>query len=987
MKTKTIILIGILLCLCQLIPAQAMWQNEAILRKNCLVDWNNSPLHTIAGDNFILWSKGTYGSQGLYLHKFDNLGNPVWNEDLLISGSNNIKWDQEALSDTLGNLFIYWDEYNPVTGHTLSAVKLNANGQFLWQPQIISFNVPQIHLSKIQPDNQGGVYIVYGNISAGQESDLFCQHISSAGQLSLPGNGAQLTGNIQQEDVIFLQPTTDNGLIIGYYFYNSQGSGYRSLKVIRMSSDYQLVWFQPMVLSQTQQLSTLGNITAINTTQYIISWDEDGDFTSNSYLQKFDQNGNTFFTPPILTSGYSSYDTNHCIDNNGNIFVTITSNGLNRLLKKYDVNGNSLWANPVVIADSVFQILNPEPDNLGGCYVLMKLREDAQNSYFDIRVQHVAATGNLLFADEGVLIEDNLPYEYHYFIAYSFTDRLYFYWINQYQDKKGLYFNIRDTAGELISTPKITISEGLAGNAQIQGMIARNNDLLVYWADSRNNSNAQTGNMLYFRTITPDGTMSQPEDGTPLVLDYTNSGYLQSVYLPNGNTVFIWVKSAGVPNSIMGQMIDSNNNVLWEPGGRILANIPTVYSDSRFIVSNEGNDIYIASCAYISYDNTRTYVQKITDGQAMWGDMGIEIDTNHNSTYLKEQPVFFQNRFLVVQGQINHNASYNWVVHLEPDGTYSTGWLPNGFVLNTSNDYYPLGIEASLLNGNLYVFYLVYSSGYTNYRYSVLGEDGTLLLSNQPFVTGSWNQFGFNFDTTDDLVFSLCLDAYTLNQTYITYNKLSGLNTFPWGDSVHVVCTTPANGFDQSPSIIGFNNGGYLISWLEGYKISGGYINDNGDYLSPQGGIALADSCLSTYYTAMLGNELYIAWKDFKAGYYTFYGEEPRMQKFANLSIVNNDDDYLPGITCNSLVCYPNPFNLSTTISFTLAKAGYTSLKIYNTKGQLVKTLLNNVKSAGQNKLVWNGLNEEGKPTASGLYFYKLDAPDYSKTCKMMLMK
>jgi hypothetical protein len=84
---------------------------------------------------------------------------------------------------------------------------------------------------------------------------------------------------------------------------------------------------------------------------------------------------------------------------------------------------------------------------------------------------------------------------------------------------------------------------------------------------------------------------------------------------------------------------------------------------------------------------------------------------------------------------------------------------------------------------------------------------------------------------------------------------------------------------------------------------------------------------------------------------------------------------------------YPNPFNPTTTISFSVAKAGSVKLSIYNTKGQLVKTLVNDVKAAGQHRIVWNGLNNNNRPVSTGMYLYKLEAPGYTKTRKMMMLK
>jgi len=84
---------------------------------------------------------------------------------------------------------------------------------------------------------------------------------------------------------------------------------------------------------------------------------------------------------------------------------------------------------------------------------------------------------------------------------------------------------------------------------------------------------------------------------------------------------------------------------------------------------------------------------------------------------------------------------------------------------------------------------------------------------------------------------------------------------------------------------------------------------------------------------------------------------------------------------------YPNPFNPVTTISYSIAKPSQVSLKVYNIKGQLVKTLDYGSKKAGQYKVIWNGLNDAGRPVSSGLYFFRLQAPGYTKTRKMMMLK
>ncbi|MDH3215772.1 MAG: T9SS type A sorting domain-containing protein [Candidatus Krumholzibacteria bacterium] len=85
---------------------------------------------------------------------------------------------------------------------------------------------------------------------------------------------------------------------------------------------------------------------------------------------------------------------------------------------------------------------------------------------------------------------------------------------------------------------------------------------------------------------------------------------------------------------------------------------------------------------------------------------------------------------------------------------------------------------------------------------------------------------------------------------------------------------------------------------------------------------------------------------------------------------------------------YPNPFNPTTTIKYSIKERAHVSLKIYNAAGQLVKTLVNDVQSPDRIAPVrWDGRNDSGQTVSSGVYFYKLVTKNFSQTKKMVLLK
>ncbi|RKY88330.1 hypothetical protein DRQ09_03040, partial [candidate division KSB1 bacterium] len=84
---------------------------------------------------------------------------------------------------------------------------------------------------------------------------------------------------------------------------------------------------------------------------------------------------------------------------------------------------------------------------------------------------------------------------------------------------------------------------------------------------------------------------------------------------------------------------------------------------------------------------------------------------------------------------------------------------------------------------------------------------------------------------------------------------------------------------------------------------------------------------------------------------------------------------------------YPNPFNPSTTISVELSEPMVGTLDIYNSSGQLIKTLFSGSFNAGVNSFIWDGKDSSGNVVASGIYFYRFKSGNFIKTSKMFFIK
>ncbi len=98
--------------------------------------------------------------------------------------------------------------------------------------------------------------------------------------------------------------------------------------------------------------------------------------------------------------------------------------------------------------------------------------------------------------------------------------------------------------------------------------------------------------------------------------------------------------------------------------------------------------------------------------------------------------------------------------------------------------------------------------------------------------------------------------------------------------------------------------------------------------------------------------------------------------------------DDLPQLKTQLFANYPNPFNPTTTISFSVAQnSDFVTLNIYNIKGQKLKTFpINQFTNQPIHQIIWNGTDDNNKPVSSGVYFYRLIADDKIIDTKRMLL-
>lgn len=102
---------------------------------------------------------------------------------------------------------------------------------------------------------------------------------------------------------------------------------------------------------------------------------------------------------------------------------------------------------------------------------------------------------------------------------------------------------------------------------------------------------------------------------------------------------------------------------------------------------------------------------------------------------------------------------------------------------------------------------------------------------------------------------------------------------------------------------------------------------------------------------------------------------------------VGVDEDITMPVTYVLKQNYPNPFNPETNIDLFLPKEQDVSLTVFNLLGQQVRTLVNSRLPAGEHTVLWDGKNDNGASSPSGIYFYRLYTPEFSQTNKMVMLR
>jgi len=358
-------------------------------------------------------------------------------------------------------------------------------------------------------------------------------------------------------------------------------------------------------------------------------------------------------------------------------------------------------------------------------------------------------------------------------------------------------------------------------------------------------------------------------------------------------------------------------------------------------------------CNFNTYNDNTTYSSTLTTGSSGYVDC---FDNGYNYRYYNEG----NNR--IVGGCAQQNAGLNPI----------------------RNGFYRLNVFEIVEDDTLLKTYIYLDWRLTGFPMAICdntcsNNDWTLRYDGNDEKLWFWNEGGIDInrqDPEEELVESSILFFREWNCSNTNFSPF-------WGNGLVLIPRKNSSTDIYEPYIIWgphktFEPTGYKIYYREGGTGNFSLLQtvSASTYEYRHVGLAVGSGILYEYKVQAYNNQ--------------------SSSDFTNTVSINTDGFYKsnPEVLNNTVVKeyelgqnFPNPFNPTTTIGYKIMNEGFVSIKIYDILGNEVKTLVNEIKSPGAYNVNWEGDNNLGEKLTSGVYFYHMQAGNYSSSKKMIIQK
>jgi hypothetical protein len=466
------------------------------------------------------------------------------------------------------------------------------------------------------------------------------------------------------------------------------------------------------------------------------------------------------------------------------------------------------------------------------------------------------------------------------------------------------------------------------------------NGAIIVWRDSRN-----VFYDIYAQRIDASGNPCWSLDGIAVCTATGNQNYPKIVHDGSGGAIVAWFDGRGSDNDIYAQRIDPQGNTRWVEGGVAVC---TASGDQMHpVITGDGSGGAIITWMDYRAGDPDIYAQRVdASGSIRWTANGIGICTVTGFSAGQRYPRIVSDG---VGGVIitweDHRSGEPRIYAQRADSAGAALWDVQGIRVNTAE------------------------SDQDRHESAVDNGGGVIV---------AWRErFRGLMDSLDSDIYAQRIDT-------------SGASL--WSPKGVPACTAPNR--QEYPFVIHDGADGAVIAWADtgatGYwDIRAQRLDDSGASLWANDGVVVSDSTkwdnwyeVHTVLAPDASGGSFVVWHDHRGGDSDIYAALVEWYGSTVVTTLSRIPSAL-----RLLQNYPNPFNPCTRIGFDLPRPAHVCLAVYNVKGELVATLVDQLMPAGRNEVDWSAKSNRGDPLASGIYFCRLETCDFVQTKKMVLLR
>ncbi len=999
--------------------AQFNWQDDGLaIRQGVHVEWQRTADMDLSSDEFIFaWSDTRQGGRDIYIQKTNDAGQKLWGENgLVVVQEPGRQEDPILISDQNGGAYVVWVDYKnePVDGD-IYAQHILSDGSLAWAEEGIGLatNSGKQVSPNMCSDGQGGAYVIWKDLTASSYAHVYGTHLSTSGALS-PGTGIPILSNESYHNNVSIERGGQGHAVL--VWSDDVISDNADIRTQRIDQSCNTLWSAPeeggILLCSEQGNQLYPKVTYYDELYTILVWEDHRNSAEfgDIYYQFLDLDGNEV----LESQGVSA-----CLDSSNQIKPRVKAsfdgafivwedyrNGNSDIYsQKVDHLGNLYWENDgrsIVSESGVQDQCRLSTDGNGGVYYVWLDERTAPYPETDVYMQYINTDNEVHFEENGVAICDADYYQFAPIIR-GFDGQALMLWGDRRTGSIGLYLQHIDPSLSL-GLGEITLEDkgremffGIDGNGQSPKLTHLENEALIYWDDRRY---SPFENLTYGFKLSDELSLLDSQNGVSLS---SNSYQSNASFVYTGAYLFMGFGQTDGDINQYYSILDNQLSTLVDYSP-VDANPQASQEYYEIVFSEFENEIY-----YVYSDNrefaNNIYVMKFDDnGNETW-DSPIKIVETLQDGFLPSDDNVIgvisnpnEDGIIVLYNSGNFLGTKVNAIAIDLDGQVLSDWDESGNRLCEFNSDQYIEDFVATPHGLMVTFKDNRSGSNDVYAQLVDYSNGNLLFD----VNGLSIADSENDQESSSMAFSdqgnealVCWEDFRLGTEYDLYCRSIAFTIdgdYQLLDEFELAGQSNTSGGNQTNPYVFSDDLSFLIAWedsrngvytdiyfqeLNNFQVvleDGGQLLCGADFdqLNPK--IGLLDS---------LGNYL-IYWDDMRSSGKEFLNNVFAQSYSLGGSNLSNEITEIP-MSYAIQSAYPNPFNPSVSIEFTIQNISSVKLSIVDIKGSEIEVLYNGDIVAGTHLVDW----QPSYDLSSGLYFAKLTSNDnsFSSVHKITFLK